>query len=127
MALPMALGSMPFGVIAVALRHENSSPRVLRTLFPLMGVGSTALRSVHEPGFTAFRLLTPQCRLYPLPVRRASVLPPASFRLPVTRAALAVQLTLPRVGCVEDFHLQESAPCRAHHEKAAEGDSLGCR
>ena len=46
-------------------------------------------------------------RLYPLPVRRASALPPASFRPPVAREALAVQLTLPRVGHVEDFHLQE--------------------
>ena len=55
---------------------------------------------------------------YPLPVRRASALPPASFRRPVTRAALAVQLTVPRVGSVEDFHLQEGAPCRAHQRKS---------
>ena len=32
---------------------------------------------------------------------------------------LAVRLTLPPVGCVEDFHLQVSAPCRAHNKKAA--------
>lgn len=58
---------------------------------------------------------------YPLPVRRASALPPASFRRPVTRTALAVQLTVPRVGSVEDFHLQEGAPCRAHkRERPAE-------
>jgi len=82
-----------------------------------MRVGSTALRSVHVSGFASFCLLTPQCRLYPLPVRRASALPPASFRPPVTRGALAVQLTLPRVGPVEDFHLQESAPCRAHKKR----------
>jgi hypothetical protein len=30
---------------------------------------------------------------------------------------LAVQLTLPLAGCVEDFHLQVSAPCRAHKAK----------
>jgi len=30
-----------------------------------------------------------------------------------------VQLTLPRVGPVEDFHLQESAPCRAHKKRPA--------
>jgi hypothetical protein len=30
---------------------------------------------------------------------------------------LAVQLTLPLVGCVEDLHLQVSAPCRAHPKK----------
>ena len=51
---------------------------------------------------------------YPLPVRQASALPSASSRFPVTRNTLAVQLTLPLVGRVEDFHLQVSAPCRAH-------------
>ena len=29
-------------------------------------------------------------------------------------APLAVRLTLPLAGCVEDLHLQVSAPCRAH-------------
>ena len=41
-------------------------------------------------------------RLYPLPVRQASALPTASFRFPVARDTLAVRLTLPLVGCVED-------------------------
>ena len=54
---------------------------------------------------------------YPLPVRQASALPSASFRFAVARDTLAVQLTLPLVGRVEDFHLQVSAPCRAHQEK----------
>ena len=54
---------------------------------------------------------------YPLPVRQASALPSASSRFPVTRNTLAVRLTLPLVGRVEDFHLQVSAPCRAHHKK----------
>ena len=54
---------------------------------------------------------------YPLPVRQASALPSASSRFPVTRNTLAVRLTLPLVGRVEDFHLQVSAPCRAHHIK----------
>jgi hypothetical protein len=31
--------------------------------------------------------------------------------------AVAAQLTFPPAGYVEDFHLQESAPCRAHHKK----------
>jgi len=31
-----------------------------------------------------------------------------------------VQLTLPLAGCVEDFHLQVNAPCRAHIKKAPE-------
>jgi hypothetical protein len=32
---------------------------------------------------------------------------------------LAVQLTLPLAGCVEDLHLLVSAPCRAHQQKRA--------
>ena len=35
---------------------------------------------------------------------------------------LAVRLTLPVAGCVEDFHLQVCAPCRAHQP-----DSRLCR
>ena len=62
-------------------------------------------------------LLTPLLRLYPLPVRQASVLPSASSGFPLARDTLAVRLTLPLAGCVEDFHLQVSAPCRAHQEK----------
>ena len=55
---------------------------------------------------------------YPLPVRQASALPSASSRFAVARDTLAVQLTLPLVGRVEDFHLQVSAPCRAHQKKS---------
>ena len=35
----------------------------------------------------------------------------------VPLGTLAVRLTLPLVGRVEDFHLQVSAPCRAHNKK----------
>src|SRR3989338_4043248 len=62
---------------------------------------------------------------YPLPVRQASALPSASSRFPVTRNTLAVRLTLPLVGRVEDFHLQVSAPCRAHQQKAARFSPCG--
>ncbi|WP_165492428.1 hypothetical protein [Stutzerimonas kirkiae] len=82
-------------------------------------------------GFANHGYLTPLRRLYPLPVRQASILPSASFRFAVTHDTLAVQLTLPLAGCVEDFHLQvtneattaklvaltRNAPCLAHHEK----------
>ncbi len=50
-------------------------------------------------------------------VRRARVLPAASFRFHLAMDTLAVRLTLPPVGCVEDFHLQVGAPCRAHQKK----------
>ena len=54
---------------------------------------------------------------YAIPVRRASVLPAASFRFGLTTDTLAVQLTVPAVGPVEDFHLQVGVPCRAHKAK----------
>jgi len=82
-----------------------------------MPVGSTSQRPVQELGFTDSCLLTPLRRLYPLPVRQASVLPTASSRFRLATDTLAVQLTLPLAGCVEDFHLQVSAPCRAHNTK----------
>src|SRR5215831_5406144 len=82
-----------------------------------MPVGSTSQRSVQELGFASIGLLTPLRRLYPLPVRRASALPTASSRFHLTMDTLALQLTLPLAGRVEDFHLQVSAPCRAHQRK----------
>ena len=54
---------------------------------------------------------------YAIPVRRASVLPAASFRFNLTIDTLAVRLTVPSVGPVRDLHPQVSAPCRAHHKK----------
>jgi len=103
-----------------AARHQIS-PGYCAPTFTLMRVGSTSSRSVHVPGFASFGLLTPQRRLDPLPVCRASASPPASFRLPVARETLAVQLTFPRVGYVEDLHLQVSAPCRAHRKEKPAG------
>jgi len=84
-----------------------------------MPVGYTPLRSVQELGFDSLCNLTPMRRLYPLPVRQASALPTASSRPHLAVSAVAAQLTLPLAGCVEDFHLQESAPCRAHKGNAA--------
>src|SRR5437667_11583418 len=61
---------------------------------------------------------------YAISVRRASVLPAASFRFHLTMDTLAVQLTIPPVGFVGDFHSRVRAPCRAHKRKGAEGFSL---
>jgi hypothetical protein len=47
---------------------------------------------------------------YAIPVRRASVLPAASFRFSLTTNTLAVRLTVPTVGPVEDFHLRVGVP-----------------
>ncbi|ACV68173.1 hypothetical protein Dret_0882 [Desulfohalobium retbaense DSM 5692] len=60
---------------------------------------------------------------YAIPVRQASVLPAASFRSHLAVDTLAVRLTVPLVGPVEDFHLQVGAPCRAHHKRRAPGRS----
>src|SRR5271157_5038366 len=87
-----------------------------------MPVGSTSRRSVQVLGFASIGPLTPPCRLYPLPVRQASALPTASSRFRLATDTLAVQLTLPLAGWVEDFHLQVSAPYRAHQAK---GPALG--
>src|SRR5690606_27337419 len=59
----------------------------------------------------------PPRRLYPLRVPRTSALPAASFRSHLAMDTLAVRLTLPLVGHVENFHLQVSAPCRAHRSE----------
>src|SRR5437660_12869083 len=55
---------------------------------------------------------------YAISVRRASVLPAASFRFHLAMDTLAVQLTIPPVGFVGDFHSLVNAPCRAHKRKA---------
>jgi hypothetical protein len=55
---------------------------------------------------------------YAIPVRRASALPAASFRFHLAMDTLAVRLTIPPVGFVENFHLQMGAPCRAHKMSA---------
>lgn len=77
LTMPIAQGRLP------------DLPGYFAPIFTLMRVGSTSPRSVHVLGFASLCLLTPRCRLYPLPVRRASALLPASFRLPVARETVA--------------------------------------
>src|SRR5260370_13074695 len=91
----------------------------------LMSVGSTSQRSVQVPGFASIGLLPPLRRLYPLPVRQTSALPSASSRFRLATDTLAVRLTLPLAGCVEDLHLQVSAPCRAHQVKSPILERMG--
>src|SRR5690625_1804531 len=61
-----------------------------------------------------------------IPVRQASALPSASFRFHLTMNTLAVQLALPLAGPAEDFHLQVSAPCRAHKKEQDSHIRLSC-
>ena len=108
---------IPTPLDAGSTRHARRSPRVLRT-----HLHAYACR-IYVVAFRKFRALmiratSPRyAASYPLPVRQASALPSASSRFAVARDTLAVQLTLPLVGRVEDLHLQVSAPCRAHTQK----------
>src|SRR6266403_177316 len=54
---------------------------------------------------------------YAISVRRASVLPAASFRFHLAMDTLAVRLMVPPVGSIGDFHSLVRAPCRAHQRK----------
>jgi hypothetical protein len=103
--------------MTVALRQTTRSPRVLRTHLHAYLCRIYAATSVQVLGFAWIRLLTQSRRLYPLAVRQSSALPAASSGFHLTVDTLAVQLTLPLAGCVEDFHLQVNAPCRAHEIK----------
>src|SRR5665213_1780956 len=103
--------------MSVAQGTPPDLPGYCARTFTLMPVGFTSQRSVQVSGFADIGLLTPLRRLYPLPVRQASALPSASSRFAVARDTLAVQLTLLLAECVEDFHLQVRAPCRAHPNK----------
>jgi hypothetical protein len=57
---------------------------------------------------------------YAISIRQASALPAASSGFHLTMDTLAVRLTIPPAGVVEDFHLQVNAPCRAHKSKKAD-------
>jgi hypothetical protein len=103
--------------MTVALRQTTRSPRVLRTHLHAYLCRIYAATSVQVLGFAWICLLTQSRRLYPLAVRQSSALPAASSGFHLTMDTLAVQLTLPLAGCVEDFHLQVNAPCRAHKIK----------
>src|SRR5207253_3782394 len=82
--------------------------------FTLMPAASTFKLSVQVLDFEDICLLIQLARLYAVSVRQASALPAASFRFHLAMDTLAVRLTIPPVGLVEDFHLQVRAPCRAH-------------
>src|SRR5271157_3120625 len=87
-----------------------------------MPAASTSMSSVQVQDFELIRPLVPHGCLYAVPVRQASALPAASFGFRLATDTLAVQLTVPPVGPVEDFHLRVSAPCRAHKKKAGPND-----
>jgi len=75
------------------------------------------MSSVQLLDFKDIGLLVRHGRLYAIPIRQVSVLPAASFGFGLTTDTLAVRLTVPAAGSVENFHLQAGVPCRAHQNK----------
>ena len=104
----------------VAQRHAARSPRVLRTYLHAYARRIYAVAFRTRIGLCMFWPACPACvASYPLPVRRASALPSGFLPIRGRPRHRCLQLTLPRVGCVEDFHLLVSAPCRAHQKQRA--------
>ena len=86
------------------------SPRVLRACLHAYVRRMTPALSVQVSGFDDHCRLTQRRRLVSLRVPRTSALPSASFRSPVAQDTLAVQLTLPLAGRVEDFTSKQTRP-----------------
>jgi hypothetical protein len=107
--------SMPVALTGTTAR----SPRVLRT-----HLHAYACRIYVAPLPCKFWALvnwatSPQYDAsYPLPVRQASALPSGFLQTRSHPRNPCLWLTLPLAGRVEDFHLQVSAPCRAHPKKS---------
>src|SRR5512135_521770 len=101
-------------------RQIDRSPRVMRIHLPAYArrIYDHALPYRYRT-LKTFDLSSGMAASYAISVRRASVLPAASFRFHLAMDTLAVRLTVPPVGSVEDFHLQVNAPCRAHKKKGA--------
>ena len=101
--------------ILVASRHACRSPRVLRTLLPAYArrIYGTALctRTGLCKLWLAYPAMTPLSASCSSRQRFAF----SFLQTPSRPGSPCRQLALPRVGWAEDFHLQESAPCRAHH------------
>ena len=73
--------------------------------------------SVQLLGFGLCSSLTLAYNLYMISVRRARVLPPASFRFPVARDTLAFGYILPTAGRIRVFHPLE----RTHAGRTTKG------
>ena len=89
-----------------ALSPSRLGPPHLRTSFPYR--------------YRTLKILASSSSLhasYAISVRQASALPAASFRFHLAMDTLAVQLTIPPVGFVGDFHSLVRAPCGAHEKK----------
>lgn len=102
---------------ANSTRQMARSPRVLRTHLHAYArrIYVTAFRTciglcISLPAYPAVPPLSASCSSRQ---RFAS----GFLQTPSRPGNPCLPLTLAHVGCVEDFHLQMSAPCRAHNEK----------
>lgn len=91
--------------------------------FTLMPVGYTSHRSVQVSGFDLFGCLTPMRRLVSASCSSGQRFASGFLQTRSRPRNPCLWLTLPLAGCVEDSHLQVSAPCRAHQKKT--GASAG--
>src|SRR5215469_1908256 len=107
--------------MSVALKQTARSPRVLHTHLPAYACRIYVAVFRARIGLHRNLPAHPTAPPHPLPVRQASALPSASVRFHLAMDTVAVWLTLPLAGCVEDFRLQVSAPCRAHKMRARHG------
>ena len=104
----------------IASRHDHRSPRVLRTFLPRLCASD--IRHCVPYTYPALCTFLPACpAMTPLSASCSSRQRFAfSFlQTPSRPGSPCRQLALPRVGWAEDFHLQVSAPCRAHRKSRA--------
>jgi len=111
--------------MAVVRDRLTALPGYCALTFTLMPAASTYKLSVQVLDFEEIGLLIQPACLYAVSVRRTSALPAASFGFHLAMDTLAVRLTIPPVGLVEDSHLLVSAPCRAHQHQEPTSDEVG--
>jgi hypothetical protein len=109
--------STPLGVDST--RQIARSPRVLRTHLHAYA------RRIYVAAFRTrigLHIFWPACPATPPTSASCSSrqrFASGFLQIPSRPGHPCLPLTLPRVGCVEDLHLQVSAPCRAHQKKTA--------
>jgi len=78
----------------------------MRATFTLMPAAFTSMLPYRYRTLKILASSSGMTASYAISVRQASALPAASFRFHLAMDTLAVRLTVPPVGPVEDFHLQ---------------------
>jgi hypothetical protein len=109
--------------MSVAQGIHADLPGYCAPTFTLMPVRSTPHRSVQVSGFAETRLLTPMRRLVSASYSSDQRFASGFLQIRSHPRHPCRQLTLPLAGCVEDFQIQVSAPCRAHELIVADGNA----